>query len=170
MSTQLNYYCVPSFDRGISIKANSTTWQYGSWRAFCCQTPITIQIAGVTFAAGGVLVSSDTTYQFVIDIGIGNVGSETTILQVPYSYRGDTAADIENSTQTIMFPETYTIPEASTISARLASSTASESMYHMRLIYLAEKQIPSINASQKRINNFCSTRAVDGISVSERAW
>lgn len=152
---------LPSTEAGLSIRSsNSGAWVYSDWYIIDRSTGWDISIYGLAFQPTFVM-SADISYEFILEIGEGNPG--TTIIQVPYSMRNDTAVGFYNGEEMIFLPEPVFIPQSTMLSVRIASHINGQyfSLNGFKILYQGTKDISTPPTS---FNNY--TRFMSGGSTS----
>jgi hypothetical protein len=143
MATTTNrYLSYPAAAAGISrASSGSTAWSFSAWTEVVPVNTITsiFYIAGLTWAWHTPLAAADTTYEWIIELGTGAGGAETTIIQVPCSVRADTLAGFAPS-NFVVFPEPKEVAADTRIAVRVAYSlaTTSNTLSGIKILY----QIP----------------------------
>lgn len=170
-TTTLKFFSLPSTESGVIVNASATAWSFGPWKLLGKFLKEDIYVYSLNWQETRV-TTADTTYQVLFEIGVGSVGREVTKLQVPYSYRSDTAVSYYSSNKGgIFLPEPYFIPQYSTVSIRVANSVAAADTYNgMKLQYLSASSVVPPSVSNGNIEIFKGVSAGSGISVSERSW
>lgn len=157
---------LPERRAGLSFTTSSTGWAYTKWQPITDRTNSPINIIGLQFQVTKA-TTADTTYEVIFEIGIGNSGSEVTKIQIPYSFRSDTAVAYYLDTRTIFLPEAFSVSEMSRISVRLAQSVAFGDTYNgIKLMYTSDKQL--IDNSTNIPQNYQFVKADSGMSVTEK--
>lgn len=169
-TTTLQLRSLPDAEGGSQAVASATAWAFGAWKQLGQFTLEDIYVYGLQFQETRA-TTADTTYEALFEIGIGMVGREVTKIQIPYSYRSDTAVAYYLKSQYISLAEPVFIPCCSTISVRVANSVAAEDTYaSIKLRYMGTKALVPPSVSNDNVENFKSVSAGSGISVAERAW
>lgn len=159
-------------ENGVTTSVDQTgAWRYGPWKQLAQNIKTPIYIYGLQWQETKI-ATADTTFEMIIEIGIGGVGMEVTKVQIPYSFRSDTAvAYYLVPVGRVFLPEPFYVPQYSTISVRTAQSAAFADTYNgIKLRYIGTEALVPPSVSNDNIENFKSVSAGDGISVSERAW
>ena len=128
-TTTLRYLSYPALAAGISrASSGSTAWSTSAWTEVVPASTITstFYISGLTWSWHTPLAATDTTYEWLIELGTGGSGSETVIIQVPASVRNDTAVGFV-PTNFVTFPEPKEVAANTRISVRVAYSLATTS-------------------------------------------
>ncbi len=140
MATTTNrYLSYPAAAAGISrASSGSTAWSFSGWTEVVPVNTITstFYIAGITWCWHTPIAAADTTYEWIIELGTGGSGAETTIIQIPASIRGDTLVGYV-PTNVVMLPEPRQISANTRISVRVAYSlaTTSNTLTGIKIIY-----------------------------------
>lgn len=140
MATTTNrYLAYPAAASGISrASSGGAAWSFSAWTEVVPVSTITstYYIAGITWAWHTPVAAVDTTYQWIIELGTGAGGAETTIIQVPANIRNDTAVGFVPS-MIVMFPEPKLVAANTRISVRVAYSlaTTSNTLTGIKIIY-----------------------------------
>lgn len=140
MATTTNrYLSYPAAAAGISrASSGGVAWSYSAWTEVVPASTITatFYIAGLTWAWHTPLAAVDTTYEWIIELGTGAGGAETTIIQVPASVRNDTAVGFPSS-NFVVFPEPKEVAANTRISVRVAYSlaTTSNTLTGIKILY-----------------------------------
>lgn len=143
MATTTNrYLAYPAAAAGISrASSGGAAWSFSAWTEIVPASTITADfyIAGITWAWHTPVAAADTTYQWIIELGTGGAGAETTIIQVPSNIRSDTSAGYVPS-MNVNFPEPKFVAANTRISVRVAYSlaTTSNTLTGIKIFY----QIP----------------------------
>lgn len=140
MATTTNrYLSYPAAAAGISrASSGSTAWSYSAYTEVVPASTITstFYLAGLTWAWHTPVAAADTTYEWIIELATGSGGSETLIVQVPASVRGDTLVGYVPSNY-VIFPEPKQIAANTRISVRVAYSlaTTSNTLTGIKILY-----------------------------------
>lgn len=137
--TTNRYLSYPAAAAGISrASSGGAAWSFSAWTEVVPVSTITstFYLAGLTWCWHTPIAAADVTYEWIIELGTGGAGSETTIVQVPASIRGDTLVGYV-PTNVVMFPEPRTISANTRISVRVAYSlaTTSNTLTGIKIIY-----------------------------------
>ena len=138
-STTKRYLSYPATSAGVSrASSGSTAWSYSAYTQIVPANTITsdFYIAGLTWAWHTPVAAVDTTYEWIIELATGAASSETMVIQVPASVRGDTLVGYVPSNY-VIFPEPKLIPANSRISVRVAYSlaTTSNTLTGIKILY-----------------------------------
>lgn len=112
---------------GLTVTSAASSWGYGSWVEFI-QTAEDCSILGVRWMWTAV-PSVDVTEEVMLDIGTGASGAESVKVQVPSSFRQDTAVGYYLTTMSFFLPEPYTITAGTRVAIRAADSNAAARTY-----------------------------------------
>jgi len=140
MATTTNrYLAYPAAAAGISrASSGGAAWSFSAWTEIVPASTITstFYIAGLTWAWHTPLAATDTTYEWIIELGTGGAGSETMIIQVPSSVRNDTAVGFPSSNM-VIFPEPKEVAANTRIAVRVAYSlaTTSNTLTGIKILY-----------------------------------
>jgi hypothetical protein len=140
MATTTNrYLAYPALAAGISrASSGGAAWTLSAWTEIVPASTITstFYIAGLTWSWHTPVAAADTTYQWIIELGTGGAGAETTIIQIPASVRGDTLVGYVPSNM-VIFPEPRQIAANTRISVRVAYSlaTTSNTLTGIKILY-----------------------------------
>lgn len=159
---------IPDQANGAS-PISGASWAFGNWVTVITHTQDNFIINGLTWQVTNV-PTADTTYEQIFEIGVGDAGSETTIAQVPYSFRADTAADYYVDTYTFYFPEAIIVAPNRRIAVRAASSDAATITYNgVKLRYQATVIMPAL-ATAGFPNNYQHPKSVSAgiMSIGEK--
>lgn len=115
--------CIPEYSKGISCVTVATSWRPSAWKVIAPLTNSDMYIIGLNYQVTQV-PSADTTYESVVEVGIGATGNEVVVIQSPYSFRADTAVGHYMDRQKVFFPDPYYVPRGTTVSVRIAVSNA----------------------------------------------
>ena len=149
---------------GVSVVSGSPAWTLGTWvNVMADGSSWPIAICGITFQVTQI-PSADATTEQIIEIGVGDIGSEVTKIQIPYSYRSDTQVGyyLDSSIINIFLPEPFFHKNNVRIAARAASSTATQTFEGLKILYQEYSEAPLV------LNNYQHIQAGSGISVGEK--
>ena len=122
MTTTTNrYLCYPALAAGVTRASSGVAWGAGS--AYTELVPIntiasTFYIAGITWMWWTPVIAADTTYEIVLELGIGGAGAEVMIIYAPASVRGDTLVGYVPSNM-IIFPEPKEVAANTRVAVKL---------------------------------------------------
>jgi hypothetical protein len=127
---------LPGAAAGLTPAGNATAWLYGAWVEASASLATNILVLGITFQVEHIL-ELDTTLEMMIEIGTGAGGSEATKVQIPYSYRMDTAVGYYMiSPKTIYLPEPMRIASGTRVAVRATDNHAAALTYTgVKIIY-----------------------------------
>lgn len=140
MATTTNrYLSYPAAAAGISrASSGGAAWSFSAWTEVVPASTITstFYIAGLTWAWHTPLAAVDTTYSWIIELGTGTAGAETTIIQVPHNVRNDTAVGFAPSAF-VTFPEPKEVAANTRVAVRVAYSlaTTSNTLSGIKIMY-----------------------------------
>ena len=138
-TTTKRYLSYPAAAAGISrASSGGVAWSFSAYTEIVPVNTITatFYLAGFTWAWHTPIAAADTTYQWIIELAIGNAGSEVLVVQIPCSVRGDTLVGYVPSNY-VVFPEPKEIAANSRISVRVAYSlaTTSNTLTGIKILY-----------------------------------
>lgn len=119
----------PSAEGAISVVSNSSSWVFGAWATVCTKTQFTSYLISLNWQLTQAGVA-DTTHEILFEIGIGSIGDEATIAQIPVALRPDSLVGFYANQNEFCFPEMIYIPPRSRIAVRVANSAASAITYN----------------------------------------
>lgn len=157
------YLSMPADAVGISLVTSSTAWTFGAWVIVDGSLGTDIKIYSIAFHPTNI-PTVDTASEFVIEVGKGHPGAETTIIQIPYSIKSDTAVGIYLPDSEVVLPEPVFVQSGQTISMRVAGSVASAVTYQgVKIKYQALKNIA---VPPPYPNNYKRFKSGNGASTS----
>lgn len=166
MSTTLNIQSYPPTENGLSLTTNAVAWTYTDWKPLAKCISTDIQIIGLTYQFTFVM-TADTTYEYLFEIGVHAGAGVVTKIQIPGSERNDTAVGFYMPAQTVFLPEPYPVTAGLSLYVRVAGSASSSKTFNgIKLKY----QSSATNKSELRQavpNNYQFIEASGGW-VSER--
>lgn len=166
-TTTLTISSYPSTEDGLVFVTNAIAWDYSDWEPIAKVTSQNINIQSLIFQIATVL-SADTTYEVLFEIGVNYGTGIVTKIQLPISVRNDTAVGFYPTTNQIFLPEPYSIMAGASIYVRVAGSANSVKTFQgVKLIY----QSVSVNKSelyQGVSNNYQAIEVGNGMSTTER--
>jgi len=109
-------------------------WGYSDWVKIQTMLRQPINIYSIIFQPTAI-PTVDTVEQYIIEIGTGSSNNVTTIIQVPYNMKSDTAVGFYHTTDMAILPEPRTVAAGSTIYVRAACSTASRLITGISILY-----------------------------------
>jgi hypothetical protein len=140
MATTTNsYFCYPVYADGVTFATNSSgvAWgAYGPWVTIVPTNTITtpINICGLSFQFGSAS-GAGVLQEYVIELGYGTAGSETTVIQFPISYRNISGIG-QTKPLTILVPEPIPIVANVRITVRGSNNlTGGSSISLAKIIY-----------------------------------
>lgn len=161
---------LPQNSNGISVVSSASSWNFGSWVCLHQRIGLDIIITSLCFAITYVPASTDTTYEMLFELGEGDQGSETKILQIPHSIRADTKIAHYMHMHSLYLPEGLYINRHDRLSVRVANSVATAVTYNaVKIMYTVPGQLVE-NSDYELINNYQFARSVSAgvISLGER--
>jgi hypothetical protein len=142
------FLSVPSTATGLAPQSSSSAWSYGSWVEAVSSTTTRIYITALQIQVTYV-PSVDTTIQLVIEVGTGAGGAESVKIQIPYSFRMDTAVGYY-LTNVIYLPEGYEVATGTRVAVRATDSIASALTYSVKLFYREQMTMVVADATQSQ--------------------
>ena len=138
-STTRRYLAYPAAANGISrASSGGAAWSFSAYTEIVPDSTITAEywIAGMTWMWHTPIAAADTTYEVLFELATGAAASEVLAIQVPCSFRADTAVGYAPS-NIIIFPEPKVIAANTRISVRVAQSldTTSQTYTGIKIIY-----------------------------------
>lgn len=150
-------------NNGLSVTTPPPLWAFSSWKKLDEYIEKNIYVYGIQFQLTAT-PTVDNTSEYIIEIGTGAIGNESTKLQIPYSMRTDTAVGIFlTSTNSIFLPESYLILAGSTISIRIASSIASQTINGIKLQYTSTGKVGEVEVYPE---NYKRVQVANGMGTS----
>ena len=123
------FLSIPSTSAGLTLTTGTVAWTYTAYSKIV-RTQSALSIIGLDFATANI-PALDTTTEVIFDIAIGETGSEVVKLQIPYSWRMDTAVGYYMlPAQKIFFPEPYSVSADVSISIRVANAGTTAITYN----------------------------------------
>lgn len=166
-TTTLKIFSYPSTEEGLVFVTNAIAWNYSDWEPIAKVITQNINIQSLVFQIATVL-SADTTYEILFEVGVSYGTGIVTKLQLPISVRNDTAVGFYPTTNQIFLPEPYSVTAGASIYVRVAKSTTILATFQgVKLIY----QASSVNKSelyQGVPNNYQHVEVGNGMSTTER--
>jgi hypothetical protein len=133
---------LPSFEyKGATIATGRTTWTFSDWLMIDDSVKTNIVITGFTYMTMST-PAVDTTHESLFEIGVGDLGSPVTKIQIPTSQRSDTAVAIYLPPRTIFLPEPHEVTAGKAIYLRVASGVANQSFNGVRLLIQGADKTP----------------------------
>jgi len=128
----------PDASSGVVCSTPASAWGFSAYAEALAAWSFDIAITGISFEVDEAL-AVDTTRELVIEIATGDPGSETTILQIPYSFRNDTNVGYYSQDHVeIFFPEPVVITSPTRLSARIADNKTSATTYDAIKVFFRE--------------------------------
>lgn len=139
-ATTKQYLSHPDAAAGISRQSSGgAAWSYSGWTEVIPANHITADcwIAGLTWMWHTPINAADTTIEVIIELWSG--ADAALIIQIPCSYRADTAVGYVPSNM-IIFPEPKLLAANTRVSVRIAYSTAttSNTISGIKILYQLE--------------------------------
>jgi hypothetical protein len=166
MSTTLTIRSIPQNLAGITLTVPATAWAYSQWKVIAPTTNGVMDILSVAFQVTRI-TTADTTYEILLELGFGRPGYEVTKVQIPYSFRSDTAVGFYLDTR-VFLPELVTVPAGTTVSVRIANSTASADTVNGIYLGVISSKTPIQPTEAALNNNYQFVSAGSGISVTDK--
>lgn len=157
------YLSMPADTDGISLVTSSTAWTFGPWVIVDGSLGTDIQIYSIAFHPTNI-PTVDVASQFVIEVGKGHPGAETTIIQIPYSIKADTNVGIYQPGAEVVLPEPVFVQSGQTISMRVTGSVASAVTYQG--VKIKYQGLKNIAVSPLYSNNYQRFKSGSGTSTS----
>ena len=139
-TTTNRYLAYPAAAAGISrASSGSTAWSFSAYTEVVPVNTITATyyIAGFTWCWHTPAAAVDTTYEALFELATGAAASEVLIIQIPCSYRMDTAVGYVPS-NFVSFPEPKQVAANTRISVRVAQSLATTTYTYSAIKILYE--------------------------------
>ena len=116
--------------------SSASAWAFGSW-VWIADATVAFNICGVSFQPT-TSPGNDATHDILFEIGLGAVGAEQTVIQIPYSVRSDSSLEYFKN-KPIMFPELWgPVRYGTRLSVRVTDSQASAITYDSFKLLVAE--------------------------------
>ncbi len=136
-----DYVCVPAAGTAVSATTSATAWAAPlGWSIIGTPADTYIAIAAVEVTPRYV-PTIDTTIQALLEVGIGTFGTEVLEIQIPFSYRSDTAVGYYR-TNPIMFylpePLYADMSGGQSIYSKAYNSVNVANAYDIRLHYIVQ--------------------------------
>lgn len=151
---------------GISLTVPNIAWRFSQWKVIAPMTNSEMLIQAIAFQVTRV-TTADTTYEVLIEIGFGKVDNPTTVVQIPYSLRSDTAVGIYLDAK-VFLPEPVVVPILETVCVRIANSTASADTINGIKLRVQDNRRPVQPNEQLILNNYKFVSSSSGISVTDK--
>lgn len=172
MSTLLPLRSLPVNETGLVLSTlNTPSWTLGTWKEISVNIPCDIFICAVSFSVGFVLGSASITYEFLVEVGLGEPGSANPVIQIPWSLRAGTLVGFYNINPTPWFlPEPYFVPQGSTICLRCSGthSSSGPTWPGVRIFYQGNNALLYHPTNSINFENYKQVSGGNGISVSEK--
>lgn len=123
-------------------------------------------ITGIQFQPTDV-AGADITYELLFEIGFGKSGNEVVRIQIPYSYRSDTAVGYYLGYRTVFLAEPVYVPISTIVSIRSNSSSPTRTINGVKLLVM-DDTLPIQPTEATLSNNYRHVSAPSGISVTEK--
>lgn len=167
MSTTLKLLSYPNTANGLSLVTTAIAWAYSDWKPLAKVIPLNIDIISLRFLFTPIM-TADTTYEQLYEIGINQGSGIVTTIQLPISLRNDTAVGFYNTPDSIFLSEPYTVIAGASIYVRVATSVASaKTINGIKLQYQASSENKS-ESYNGVTNNYQFFEVGNGMSTSER--
>jgi len=130
------YLSLPAASAGKSPASAASAWGYGAWVEIVPSLEGGIYVTGFAFQITNI-PALDTTVEQLFEISTGAAGSESLEIQIPYSFRMDTAIGYYlTKTLNVYFPEPMFIAAGSRVAVRAADSLVTAITYGgVKLMY-----------------------------------
>lgn len=167
MSTTLSLLSYPTDSVGVILKTPAVAWAYGDWKPIAKIISQDIDIISIVFKITNVL-STDTTYEQLYEIGVNKGSGIVTQVQIPISARCDTAVGFYAVPDRAFLPEPLTVRAGASLYVRMAWSNATAATVNaVKVLYQATNSIhPHSYAGLP--NNYQSVEVGNGMSTGER--
>lgn len=157
----------PSTEDGLTFVTNGIAWNYSDWKPIAKVITQDINIVSLRFQIATVL-SADTTYEILFEIGVRYGNGINTMIQLPISVRNDTAVGFYPTVESIFLPEPYVITAGASIYVRVAKSTTLVATFQgVKLLYQAVNDNKS-ELYQGVPNNYQAVEVGNGMGTGER--
>lgn len=167
MSTTLKLLSYPTTENGVSLTVPAVAWAYSDWKPLAKVITQDINIISLRFQFT-LVMSTDTTYEQLYEIGIHQGAGIVTKIQLPISVRNDTAVGFYMTPDRIFLPEPYTVRAGASIYVRVATSVASaKTINGVKILYQTVSNISS-ELRQGISNNYQFVEVGNGLSTGER--
>lgn len=168
MSTTLNLYSIPNQSNGLSLlMGTNVAWRYSQWKVVAPFTNADMSIVGVVAQSQFIGGGADLNHENIYEIGIGEVGNPTLIVQLSRIFRGDTAVGFPMEAY-MWLPEPRFIPKGSTLSMRFACGQGGQYTSDGVRILVMSDRYPISTEETVRFENYKGVSAASGMSVSEK--
>lgn len=167
MSTTLSILSYPKTENGLTLTTTAVAWEYSDWKPIAKVITQDIDIISLRFQFT-LVMSVDTTYEQLYEIGINQGLGIVTKIQLPISVRSDTAVGFYATPDRIFLPEPYTVRAGASIYVRVATSVASA-----KTINGIKLQYQATNANNSELyqgvpNNYQFVEVGNGMSTGDR--
>lgn len=160
-------YSYPTTEAGLSLRTQAVAWAYSDWKPIAKVISQNINIVGFNYQLT-LVMSADTTYEHIFEIGVNYGSGIVTRVQIPASDRNDTAVGFYMPNKSIYLPEPYLVYQGASIYMRVAGSVASAKTYNgIKIRYQATAQNKS-ELYQGVSNNYQFIEVGNGMSAGER--
>lgn len=123
MSTTLNLLSYPEASSGVTLRTPAVAWAYSDWSPIAKIITSDIQLISLRFQITNVL-SADTTYEQLYEIGVRYGNGIVTQVQLPISARNDTAVGFYATPDRLFLPEPVPVYAGASLYVRVAWSNA----------------------------------------------
>jgi len=114
---------------GSAPVSAASVWGFGSWVEFVpALNNVSMSIGRVTFMPTAI-PAVDTTEEVLLEIGTGAAGAEVVQIQVPFTFRSDTAVAFYFPLVNFHIPDPYLVAASTRIAVRVADSNAAARTY-----------------------------------------
>jgi hypothetical protein len=167
MATTLKILSYPTTEAGVTLTTTAVAWAYSDWKPLAKVITQDIDIISLRFQFT-LVMSADTTYEQLYEIGINQGSGIVTKIQLPISVRNDTAVGFYMTPDRIFLPEPYTVKAGASIYVRVATSVASaKTINGIKLQYQASD--PNKSPLYQGVgNNYQFVEVGDGMMTTER--
>ncbi len=125
-----------------------------------------ISIIGINFSIIGAAVDEQTR-EIIFELGTGNLAAPRVIVQIPYSFRADTAVGYWMN-NTVFLPEPVLVTAPTSIFVRAAcDSIGSFNFNGVKMFYQGDKPLIEL-ATSSLPENYKSVQVGNGMSTGER--
>lgn len=170
-TTTLTYRAIPEQFIGLSFLSNSSfnSWEGDdNWKVCIPRTDRVMYIAGGTVQS--VIVSaSDITRELLLEIGFGLPHKVVTRVQIPFSFRSDTAVGYYLE-QGFRLPRPIEVPINTTVCLRARTTVLNTQIRNGAKLLIMSNERPVQPYEMNQNENFKSFAGANGISVTERSF
>lgn len=124
----------------LTVITGGGAWAYSSWYKVLNNLAADINIYSIAFQLTAT-PTVDTAEQYLLEIGVGSLNSATTIIQLPYSMKSDTAVGIFQDSVVIFLPEPRLVTSGQNILIRVACDTASRTINGVKIMYTSTRNL-----------------------------